>query len=108
MIVLAIETITRAGSLALVGDGGVIASVTGTSTRSHAERLPGEILDLLRREGLTLADVTLLAVVSGPGSFTGIRVGMAAIQGLALAGRKPTIAIGTLEATIETMLRVGP
>ena len=110
MIVLAVETITRAGSLALVADDRVIASVTGASTRSHAERLPGEILDLLAREGLTLGDLSLVAVVSGPGSFTGIRVGMAAVQGLVLAGRRPTIGIGTVEATIETVIKdhVGP
>ena len=104
MIVLAIETTTRAGSLALVRDDRVVASVNGASTRTHAERLPREAIEFLATHGLGLADVTLLAVVSGPGSFTGIRVGMAAVQGLAFAGRQDAIGIGSLEATVEAWL----
>ena len=103
MIVLAIETITRGGSLALWNHGSVTA-VTSTSTRTHAERLPGEALELLRANALGPADVDLLAVVSGPGSFTGIRVGIAAVQGLAFAGRKRVIGIPTLEASAEAWI----
>jgi ribosomal-protein-alanine acetyltransferase/tRNA threonylcarbamoyl adenosine modification protein YeaZ len=76
----------------------------GDSTRTHAERLPGEILEWLALGGHTIADVDLFAVVSGPGSFTGLRVGIAAIQGFALAGDRPVVSVPTLDAMIATWL----
>src|SRR5262245_33644006 len=97
MMILALETVTRRGSLALMTDGRT-ASLRGDAGRTHGERLPGEILAWLRSRNRSLHDVDVFAVVSGPGSFTGLRVGMAAIQGLALAGGKRVIAIPTLEA----------
>jgi tRNA threonylcarbamoyl adenosine modification protein YeaZ/ribosomal-protein-alanine acetyltransferase len=72
--------------------------MTGDAARMHGERLPGEILSWLGSLGRSLHDVDVFAVVSGPGSFTGLRVGMAAIQGLALASGKRVIPIPTLEA----------
>jgi len=101
MVVLALETVSRAGSLALWQDGACEA-LRGNPTKSHAERLPGELLDLLGARGLSLSDVTLLAVVTGPGSFTGLRVGVAAVQGLALAGHTRAIGIPTLDALVTT------
>ncbi|MCC7044720.1 MAG: tRNA (adenosine(37)-N6)-threonylcarbamoyltransferase complex dimerization subunit type 1 TsaB [Acidobacteria bacterium] len=101
MVVLALETVSRAGSLALWLDG-VCEALRGNPTRSHAERLPGDMLDMLEARGLSLADVTLLAVVTGPGSFTGLRVGVAAVQGLALAGHIRAIGIPTLDALVTT------
>ena len=78
MIVLALETVTRAGSVALWHDGTIDARV-GSPSHSHAERLPGDLLALLEAHGLTTTDVDVYAVVTGPGSFTGLRVGIAAI-----------------------------
>jgi tRNA threonylcarbamoyl adenosine modification protein YeaZ/ribosomal-protein-alanine acetyltransferase len=101
MVVLALETVSRAGSLALWRNGACDA-VRGNPTASHAERLPGELLDLLAAQGLAPSDVTLLAVVTGPGSFTGLRVGVAAVQGLALAGGIRAIGIPTLDALITS------
>jgi tRNA threonylcarbamoyl adenosine modification protein YeaZ/ribosomal-protein-alanine acetyltransferase len=101
MVVLALETVSRAGSLALWQDGASEA-LRGNPARSHAERLPGELLGMLEARGLSLADVNVLAVVTGPGSFTGLRVGVAAAQGLALAGHLPTIGIPTLDALITS------
>jgi tRNA threonylcarbamoyladenosine biosynthesis protein TsaB len=97
MVVLALETATRRGSVALWIDHALDARA-GTSTRTHGERLPGELLTLLADHHLAPRDVDLLAVISGPGSFTGLRVGMAAIQGLALTGGKKVVAVPTLEA----------
>lgn len=101
MVVLALETVSRAGSLALWRDGACEA-LRGNPARSHAERLPGELLALLEARDLSLADVSLLAVVTGPGSFTGLRVGVAAAQGLALAGHIRAIGIPTLDALVTT------
>ena len=97
MVVLALETATRAGSLALWRDGAV-ASAVGDVRRTHAERLPADALSLLSGAGLQLADVDLFAVVSGPGSFTGLRVGIAAAQGFALASGKRVVGVPTLDA----------
>ncbi len=97
MVILALETVTRRGSIALVADGDVRAT-EGEDRGTHGERLPTLVLDWLRREGRTLRDLDYLAVVSGPGSFTGIRVGMAAIQGFALTSGKTVIPIPTLDA----------
>ncbi|ODS59424.1 MAG: hypothetical protein ABS36_00350 [Acidobacteria bacterium SCN 69-37] len=97
MIVLALETVTRAGSVALWHDGTIDARV-GSPSHSHAERLPGDLLALLEAHGLTTTDVDVYAVVTGPGSFTGLRVGIAATQGLALAGERRALGIPTLEA----------
>src|SRR5579871_6732301 len=102
MIVLAIETATRVGSVALLSGEQCDARAVG-SARSHAERLPGDAMQLLADHGLTLRDVDLFAVVVGPGSFTGIRVGVAAVQGLALTSGRRVVAVPTLEAIADAV-----
>ncbi len=89
MVILALDTTTKAGSCALWRDGALVEQRPGDAARTHAERLPGDLADLLAAHGLAVKDVDLYAVASGPGSFTGLRVGIATIQGLALVhGRK--------------------
>lgn len=97
MVVLALETVTRGGSIALWKDR-VVEARTGDAARSHAERLPGEVLAFLGDQDVPLAAVDVFAVVTGPGSFTGLRVGIAAVQGLALAGHRRVVGVSTLEA----------
>jgi tRNA threonylcarbamoyladenosine biosynthesis protein TsaB len=96
MVLLALDTTTAAGSVALWRHG-LIEEQAGEAARSHAERLPGELAALLARHGCTTRDVDRYAVASGPGSFTGLRVGIATVQGLALVGARLVHAIGTLE-----------
>jgi tRNA threonylcarbamoyladenosine biosynthesis protein TsaB len=98
MLVLALDTTTRAGSVALLDDERVVDERAGDGTRTHAERLPAEITALLDAHHLTLADVGLYAVASGPGSFTGLRIGIATIQGLALVHARRIAAISALDA----------
>ena len=98
MLILALDTTSRAGSVALARDAGVLDQQRGDPSRTHGERLPGEIGDLLQRHGLTVADVDLYAVAAGPGSFTGLRVGIATIQGLALAHARPVVPVSALVA----------
>jgi len=98
MIVLALETATGDGSVALARDGIVLASARGDGTRSHAARLPADALALLEPHGLTLSDVTVFAVCLGPGAFTGLRVGIAAAQGLAFGTSRPIVGISALDA----------
>jgi len=98
MRVLALDTTTRDGSVALVEGNRVVAERRGDSSRTHAERLPSELLAILEGEGARLADIDLFAVASGPGSFTGLRIGIATIQGLAFVARRPIVPVSALEA----------
>lgn len=98
MLVLALDTTTRAGSLALARDDRLLETWSGDPTLTHAARLPGDILDILGRHGLSLADVDLYGVASGPGSFTGLRIGIATVQGLAFAHGRPVVGVSALEA----------
>lgn len=98
MLVLALDTTTRAGSAALVEKGRVRAELTGDPALTHGQRLPADLMRVLERGGASLHDVDLLAVAAGPGSFTGLRVGIAAMQGLAVAANLRIVAVPTLEA----------
>lgn len=98
MLVLALDTTTRAGSAAVLRDGAVAAVLAGDAARTHGERLPGEIETVLGLAGVSLDDVDLLAVASGPGAFTGLRIGLAAMQGLAMATGRPIVGISALDA----------
>ena len=102
MVVLALDTSTRAGSVALWRDGEIDAR-RGDASRSHGERLPGELVSLVDAHGLSLRDVDRFAVIAGPGSFTGLRVGMATIQGLAIALSRQVVAVPTLEAMADSI-----
>lgn len=102
MHVLALDTTTRAGSAAIVDGTRVLVEAPGDETRSHAERLPAALLDCLARAGLTTGDVDCFAVASGPGSFTGLRIGIATIQGLAFVHHKPVVAVSALRALAQT------
>jgi tRNA threonylcarbamoyladenosine biosynthesis protein TsaB len=101
MRVIALDTTTRSGSVALVEDGRVVDERAGDGARTHAQRLPAEIIALVETHGLSLADVDLYAVASGPGSFTGIRIGIATIQGLAFVQGTPVAGISALEALAQ-------
>ena len=98
MRVLALDTTTRAGSVALVEHDRVLEERAGDAARTHAERLPRAIHELLRDCGMDSGDVDLFAVASGPGSFTGLLVGIATIQGLAFVHRRQVAPISALEA----------
>jgi tRNA threonylcarbamoyladenosine biosynthesis protein TsaB len=98
MVTLALDTTTRAGSLALAKDAASVATFVGDAERKHSERLPGDIQKLLDQAGFRSADIDRYAVCSGPASFTGLRVGIATIQGLALAHGRLVLPVSTLEA----------
>ena len=105
MRILAIETATRRGSWALAEDGEVVVSAEGPGEQSHAERFPAVLVDLLRDRGLTLRDVDAFAVATGPGSFTGLRIGIATAQGFAMATGASVIPVPTLDAIAEGAAR---
>ena len=101
MLVLALDTTTRGGSCALLDDDVVVREQGGDPVRSHAERLPGDLIALLEGTGRSPDDVDVYAVAIGPGSFTGLRVGIATMQGLAFATGKPLIGASALDALAQ-------
>jgi tRNA threonylcarbamoyladenosine biosynthesis protein TsaB len=103
MLVLALDTTTRQGSVGLARDGEVVAAYAGDAAITHGVRLPGDVMRVLDAHRLRVADVDLFAVASGPGSFTGLRIGIATMQGFALANGKPLVVISALEAIHEAV-----
>lgn len=101
MIVLALDSTTPAGSVGLDVGAGVPDVHAGDASRGWSERLPGDLLALLSARGLTPQNVDLFAVVAGPGSLTGMRVGIATMQGLAFATGKPIVAVSALDALAD-------
>lgn len=97
MSTLALDTTTRDGSAALVRDGRIVLERRGDGSRSHGERLPGELLAVVVDAGEPLEDVDLFAVAVGPGSFTGLRIGIATMQGLAFVTGRPIVPISALD-----------
>jgi tRNA threonylcarbamoyladenosine biosynthesis protein TsaB len=105
MRLLALDTTGRAGSVALASNGAVVEARAGDPARTHGERLPGDVLALLRDHGASPADVDIYAVAAGPGSFTGLRVGIACIQGLALANARRVVAVSAFDALAHVVRR---
>ena len=98
MKALALDTATPVGSLALVDQGrGLLAEGRLPAGEPHSRLLMPEIDRMFSQAGISICDVDLIAVGLGPGSFTGLRIGMAAAKGLALAANKPLVGVGTLD-----------
>lgn len=98
MWVLALDTTSRDGSVALLRDDTVVLARPGDARVSHAERIPADLRAILADAGLALNAVDLFAVATGPGGFTGLRIGLAAVQGAALALDRPTAGVPSLDA----------
>ncbi|HEX5473219.1 MAG TPA: tRNA (adenosine(37)-N6)-threonylcarbamoyltransferase complex dimerization subunit type 1 TsaB [Vicinamibacterales bacterium] len=98
MLILSLDTTTPAGSAAVLRDGQLLVERAGDPARTHGARLPHELIAVLEAAGARLADVDRLAVASGPGSFTGLRVGIATMQALALARGRQVVPVPALEA----------
>jgi tRNA threonylcarbamoyladenosine biosynthesis protein TsaB len=98
MRVLAVETSTLAGGAALLDGGLVVGDYTLDVSLTHSERLMGAIDRLLTDAGWKVRDLEGLAVSVGPGSFTGLRIGLSTVKGLAFALAIPIAAVPTLDA----------
>jgi tRNA threonylcarbamoyladenosine biosynthesis protein TsaB len=96
-MLLAIDTATRYASTALLDEAGLIAEHTWLSGHNHSVEMMPTIAEMLARQRLTPQDLSAVAVAQGPGSFTGLRIGMSIAKGLCLALDLPILAIPTLE-----------
>jgi tRNA threonylcarbamoyladenosine biosynthesis protein TsaB len=101
MWTLAVDTTAEFGSIALADAEGVCEEVPLHEPKGFSGVLFGQIEALLARQRVRLEEIGLLAGASGPGSFTGVRIGLAAIKGLAEVLGKPAIAVSNLEALAE-------
>lgn len=99
MRVLAVETSTLLGGIAVADDSaGLIAESRLNVKLTHSERLMPEIDHIIGRSGLELSDIDAFAISIGPGSFTGLRIGLSTVKGFSFATGKPIVAVPTLEA----------
>ena len=98
MLTLAFETSAKAASVALTEDGRLLAESYQNTGLTHSQTLMVMAEDLLKSSGKTAADITAVAVAEGPGSFTGVRIGVAAAKGFAWGAELPCYGVSTLEA----------
>ncbi|MED9993721.1 MAG: tRNA (adenosine(37)-N6)-threonylcarbamoyltransferase complex dimerization subunit type 1 TsaB [Oscillospiraceae bacterium] len=107
MLILAFESSAKPASAALVKDGQLLSQYMQCSALTHSRTLLPMAEDMLKNAELRLSDVDLIAVAHGPGSFTGIRIGVSTVKGLAWAAEKPCVGVSTLEAMAWHGLAVG-
>ena len=98
MKILALETSAKAVSAAVTENGKVLCAGYQDTGLTHSRTLMPIVEHILKNTGLTMAEMDAIAVAAGPGSFTGIRIGVAAAKGLAFASDKPVAAVSTLAA----------
>lgn len=112
MLILAIESSTSTGSVALYDGRSILGLISVNIQLTHSEGLLPAIDTLLTRTRISTGDLTAVAASVGPGSFTGLRVGLASAQGIAMAHGLPTVAVSTLEVlaaqALHTPLPVCP
>ena len=99
MKILSIETSTMLGGVAIIDETtGLIAETRLNVKTTHSERLMTAVNNTLVQSELTLADIDVFAVAAGPGSFTGLRIGLSTVKGLSYATGKPVVTVPTLDA----------
>lgn len=101
MLTLAVDTAGEIGSIALAEDERVLEQVRLESPGGFGQMLFGELESLLARQNVKLRDVELYAAGNGPGSFTGVRIGLAAVKALAEVNAKPVVGVSNLAALAE-------
>ena len=106
--ILAIDTATARGSVALVADGQIEGEVRLRAPEGHSRHLLGAVAFLLESLGWAPSQVEGFAVCAGPGSFTGLRVGLSTVQGLALASGRPCLGLPTLDVLAQRIRGAAP
>jgi tRNA threonylcarbamoyladenosine biosynthesis protein TsaB len=103
MRILALDTSTFVGTVAVLRDGELLAEWSASVRASHGETLLPHLARALEQSELALSDIDLFAVGIGPGSFTGVRIGVATAKGLALAEGKPLVGVTSLRVIARGM-----
>ena len=103
MKILALETSAKSVSCAVVEDGAPLASAYQCTGLTHSRTLLPMVDAMLKNADLTIDDMDAIAIAAGPGSFTGLRIGIAAVKGLAWAADKPCCGVSTLEAMAQNL-----
>jgi tRNA threonylcarbamoyladenosine biosynthesis protein TsaB len=98
MKILAIDTSTMLGGIAIMDESGLIVESRLNVKTTHSERLMTEIEHCLKQSGLKIADIDIFALAIGPGSFTGLRIGLSTVKGFSYATGNPIVSVPTLEA----------
>lgn len=98
MLILGIESSAGPASAAVAQDGRLLGEFFVNTKQTHSQTLLPMVESLLKNLGLTCADFDRMAVANGPGSFTGVRIGVSCVKGLALPGGTPCCGVSTLEA----------
>jgi tRNA threonylcarbamoyladenosine biosynthesis protein TsaB len=107
-LILNIDTASENAHVSLAKDGLILDSLSNESQKEHAAFLQAGIQQLIKSVDINLKDIDAVAITAGPGSYTGLRVGMASAKGLCYALKKPLITIGTLELLTASALQVFP
>jgi len=107
MRLLAVDTSTQSCGVAVVDGEGLLSESLFASRQTHSRHLLGMVEETLARTGLALLDLDGFAVTRGPGSFTGLRIGMSVVKGLAEVAGKPVAGISTLEALARGAVLAG-
>ena len=106
--IILIETSTALCSVALAQDGAITSYRESSAPKAHASLTAVFVQEVLQEKGLTIADCDAVCVSMGPGSYTGLRVGVSTAKGLCFGARKPLLAVGTLDTLVAQALSVIP
>ena len=101
MKILAVDTATSSCSVAVAVDKELLAEITLLRNETHSKHLTGLIQQVIQVAGITLEDIDGFAVTRGPGSFTGLRIGISTVKGLAAASGRPLVGISSLESLAQ-------
>ena len=104
MRILAVDTATKSCSVAVTEKGFLAAELTTVSAQTHSKHLLKMIHSVINTAGITISDVDGFAVTIGPGSFTGLRIGISSVKGLAVALDKPVVGVSSLDALAQQAL----
>jgi tRNA threonylcarbamoyladenosine biosynthesis protein TsaB len=107
-LILNIDTASEHAHTSIALNGSILYALHNESQKDHASFIQTAIQDLTRSAHINLKDIDAVAVTAGPGSYTGLRVGMASAKGLCYALKKPLITIGTLEVLAVSALQLFP
>lgn len=107
LLILAVDTSTTSGSIALTNSGKLVAQMSEPKVEAHAKWLMRAIDELFSTIEFTIEDVDLFAIANGPGSFTGLRIGVSTVKGLAWSLDKPVVGVSTLRALAMNITEAG-